>query len=389
MSRPTKVDVLVVGAGPAGSTAALLLSRAGLRVMVVESKRRPGLGTPCSGILGPLAWEALPLRDESWIVGDVRWAEFESPGGVRFRIDGDRRLAVVVDREVMDREISEAAASEGAEILTRTRLVRLTNGRAELKSPSESLVVRYTYLIGADGANSRVRTLLGVRSPGLEVGVNARCRSPNPDGYSVKLRGGSSFSWVQPGPSGRMRGALGPLGSPLLAWALDGDCEVREIRGGLIPRRPLRRLTHKIGTSWALFVGDAAGQVKPLSRGGIFWGVSGAKMAASAVIGHVEGRCKPSVYDAAWWTQFRREVALGLAIRRFLERLSLKQLDRLISLIREREKELSAAFHVDLQGATAVKVLSAQLAIHSTAVSPVAATAAAVTLVKELMGVGI
>ncbi len=386
MSSRLRADVLVVGAGPAGSSAALRLAEVGVDVVVLEAKSRPGLRTACSGILGPLAWEALPIRRREWIMGRVDWARFVSPRGSELSVERGG-LARVVDREVMDRDLARAAEDMGARLMTGTRLIGLSPGLAIARRGGERLEVRFDYLIAADGPSSTVRRLLGLRGPGVEVGVNVRCRGEGMDGYEVRLRGGSSFSWAHPRAGGRMVGALGSVGDPVLEWALShGGCPEGEVRGGLIPRRPLKRLTLRFGGSWVAFVGDSAGQVKPLSRGGIYWGVSAARMAADAILADMEGRGSAGRYQRDWWGKFRREVAFSLAARAYLERLNLEGLERLFRLLKNQESVLERSFHVDLQGEAAAKILSPTLAVRAAMVSPSAAASALARLLAELVG---
>ncbi len=386
MSSRLRTSVLIVGAGPAGSSAAGVLAEAGVDVITLEAKSLPGLKTACSGILGPLAWEVLPIRRQDWVVGRIEWARFISPLGSRLEVEG-RGLARVVDREALNRDLARRAEDAGAVLLTGSKLIGLSPGLAVAKRGGARLEVRFDYLISADGANSTVRGILGLSNPGIELGVNVRCSDGDMDGYEVRLRGGSRFSWIHPGPGGLMAGALGRLGDPVVDWAKShARCPRGEVRGGLIPRRPLRRLVVRFGDSWVVLVGDAAGQVKPLSRGGIYWGVSAARMAAEAILDELDGRGSVMAYQRRWWGKFKREVALSLSARSYLERLSPRGIEKLFQLLKGREEILRESFHVDLQGGAAAKLLSPAVAASLVAISPTAAASAVARLITELVG---
>jgi flavin-dependent dehydrogenase len=96
-------DVVVVGAGPAGSMAAKYAAKAGARVLMIEEHATIGLPVQCAGLISTRAYEGCELSET---IGKhvIRGAHIHAPGGRVLRVDGKRTMAYVVDRGELDRQ---------------------------------------------------------------------------------------------------------------------------------------------------------------------------------------------------------------------------------------------------------------------------------------------
>jgi len=164
-----KVDVLVVGAGPAGSTAARLLAGAGYSVLLAEEHGRVGRPVQCAGLISE---RALRLAGSPDIVRRaVRGASVFGPclRSISFRAAEPR--GYVIDRGALDAHLADRAAAAGAEVRTGTRFDRLlapTNGRAmaKLTGPdARTYSVAARLVVGADGVASAVARAFRLRRP--------------------------------------------------------------------------------------------------------------------------------------------------------------------------------------------------------------------------------
>jgi len=344
-----RTDVLVVGGGIAGSTLASILSSRGFDVTIVE--RRPRVGYPhhCSGILGFDAIRELVTFSEDWVLSEINHATFISPGGLKIGID--KPLAKVVDRSMMDLETWEHALSSGARGMLSTPF-------KGLKSRNEAIVkgdtISFDLIVGADGSLSSVARAFGLRRLETELGLQRRCEGRIGDEYAVRILRGSNFSWIQPWGDCVKVGAIGEFGEIM---EVIGSCKspIGKIEGNLIPRRPRKRF---YGGNFAL-VGDAAGQVKPLSRGGVLFAVRAAKILAEEF--ERGGLSGLSSYGRRWWEINGREVALGMAARRYLEGLSSRDLDNIFLFLRDFEDIIQESFETDRQTSPLSRVPKAKV----------------------------
>ncbi len=317
-------DVVVVGGGPAGATAAHELARAGRSVLLLD---RDGRIKPCGGAVPPQLLEDFDVP-ESLLVNRVDTARIVSPRGRTVDIPVGSGFVGMVDRDGFDEWLRARAAGAGAEReagafvrLERdadgTAVVVYTRGRSR---SGEEARVRARMVVGADGALSavarqevpgadRARHVFAyhevVRSPaGGGAGFGpARC-----DVYYQGALSPDFYAWVFPhgdttsvGTGSMQKGfalrqAVGELRR---ATGLDAVETVRR-EGAPIPLRPLRRWDN--GRDVVL-AGDAAGVVAPASGEGIFYAMTGGRLAAEAA-------------DAALSTGRGRE--LGAARRRFM-----------------------------------------------------------------------
>src|SRR5215471_5732705 len=120
-------DVAIVGAGPAGLTAARALASRGRDVVVLEEHSRIGVPVHCTGVLGAEAFEEFDLPAAS-IVGTAEAATFIGADGSRVSVDAEKARAVIVDRAVFDQSLAAASHRAGAELRAGTRVQRIVPG---------------------------------------------------------------------------------------------------------------------------------------------------------------------------------------------------------------------------------------------------------------------
>ena len=295
-------DVVVVGGGPSGATAAADLASAGRSVLLLD---RAGRIKPCGGAIPPRLIKDFAIPDEL-LVAKVKSARMVSPSDKQVDMPIDGGFVGMVDRDVFDEFLRDRAAASGAVRRTGSfeRLDRDTDGVAVVRyqpkgaaKDAEPEAVRARVVVGADGAKSAVarQNVPGadrihyvfayheiVRSPRGADFDGARCDvyytgKLSPDFYGWVFPHGDTTS-VGTGSARKgfsLRGAVGDLRQV----AGLGAAETVRREGAPIPMRPMKRWDN--GRDVVL-AGDAAGVVAPASGEGIYYAMAGGRFAAEA-----------------------------------------------------------------------------------------------------------
>jgi geranylgeranyl reductase family protein len=374
---PERWDVLVVGAGPAGSTAAYRLAQRGHSVLVVEEHGKVGQPVQCAGLVSRRVLDL--AGSESMVRATVRGASVFGPGlgSVSFRATEPR--AFVIDRAGLDVHLADRAARAGAEYRTSTRFDRLLPGPVDgvrvrlLDGEDAPIEVTARLVIGADGVASAVARAFRLRRP-VEILPAFEAEFPaspgDPDAVEVYL--GRRFApglfgwWIPDGAGGARVGVAAdadgtsarayylrllehlakrfgrPLGSPT-AYLVSG------IPIGTLPKTHGDRV---------LLVGDAAAQVKPLSGGGIFTGMTGAEIAArvadEALRANDLSAAALAEYDRRWTARLGEEFRRAHYLRRVFTRLSDADLDAIVHALGSSESPATIVAFGDIDFPTHV-----------------------------------
>lgn len=302
-------DVVVVGGGPSGATAAHDLAHLGRRVLLLD---RAGRIKPCGGAIPPRLIKDFDIPDHM-IVARVNCARMFSPADEQVDMPINGGYVGMVDREHFDEWLRVRAADAGAERGTGTfkRFVRDEQGITTVyfdirigEGQTIESSVRTRALIGADGALSGVakQCLPGADRLPFVFAYHEIVRAPREsfDGKrcDVYYRGTVSpdfYGWVFPhgdtvsvGTGSARKGfSLRDSVSDLRHSAGLGDVETIRREGAPLPLRPLPRWDD--GKS-VLLAGDAAGVVAPASGEGIYYAMIGGRLAAEAVDEFLETR---------------------------------------------------------------------------------------------------
>ncbi len=354
----TTVDVLVVGAGPAGSTLAYELARRGHAVRVLEEHPRVGYPVQCAGLVSERVLQLAGSR--AMVLGPVHGAAVFSPSlrSIAFRAPDPR--AYVIDRARLDRDLADRAARAGAEFVTGARFDGFGDG------PPGVRVARVSH---ADGGSSEIACRLVVGADGVASAVARAARLPrrieilpafeaeipnspgDPDRVEIYLGNRIApglFGWWIPDTEGGARVGIAARadGTPARTYferlrAQIGRRFGRELAGPVgflvsgIPIGSLDRWT----ADGVLLVGDAAAQVKPLSGGGIFTGMRAAGIAAEVAdaalsAGTLDARSL-SEYDRRFDRELGEEFRRAFYLRRIFTRLTDEDFERLLLALEE------------------------------------------------------
>lgn len=324
-SEATDVDVLVVGLGPGGGTAARQAAAAGLRVLAIDKKRRIGEPVQCAEFV------PLPLRPYTLAAGvltqPVAGMKSFLPSGA---VERSAFPGLMIDRAAFDRALAAAAESEGAQLQTQAHLVDVDAPRSRARIARAGAVreVRYRVLIAADGPHSPTAAALGL--PPLEMVYTRQYTTPLLQTYrdtdvwlSEDFPGG--YGWLFPrgavanvglGADRRlapdMKRPLDRLHARLVAQGIVGERIVART-GGAIPVGGLRAA---LVCGNVLFVGDAAGLTHPITGAGIGAAIASGERAGTAAAAFIGGNVQAfAEFDADVRDQFEFTLARAVARR--------------------------------------------------------------------------
>lgn len=380
----TQTDVVVVGAGPAGSFAALTAAKMGVEVTICEEHKEVGFPSHCPGHIGIKGLDKLELHvPEETIENRISSAAFYSPSGNEFRVNLSSPVTYVINRTMFDKYLAQLAERAGARLMLGTRVEKLLIDNESVAGVSlksgEHLKSRT--VVDAEGCASTLLRQIGLQPFDRSLAVSAVNGEVDPaDGLehdTVEVYLGQKYApglyaWIIPKRDGSAKVGLAtrtgnvkehlklfltshPIASKKIRFS-----DVRNLSYHLIPLGgPIRKTCH----NGFLAVGDVASQVKPTTGGGVIMGLACAKIAGETTAQAVQHRDFTSSFLSCYQKRWKQTIGFDMnamrRIRLMLNRLSDKRLDRIIRLCSQLhvDEKLQGLKDIDFQGKATLQLL--------------------------------
>ena len=335
------VDVIVVGAGPAGNNAALGLATQGYAVSVIDSREVIG-DKLCTGIVGRECAQRFPINPDH-VYRRPRSAQLIAPGTETVRFEVATPQACVINRVAYVASFADRARAAGAQYILGQRVHRVNVDGQGVTVVTGQGSHRARALILSSGFGSPLIRQIGLGSVTDHVtGVQAVVSTGEIDDVEVHLGHDVApgfFSWLVPTlPGQALVGLLARRqAQTYLAGFIQRLCRLGKIKEIVteaacwgIPLRPLKR-THQ---DRVLVVGDAAGQVKPTTGGGIYYSLMASEIAAQVLSEALHeddlSSSRLRQYQTQWKSLLAHELEVGYSARRLYEFLSDHQIGSLV-----------------------------------------------------------
>ena len=326
---PSPYDVITVGSGPAGATAARYAARRGLKVLLVDKRKEIGVPVQCGEYVAhneevraifPTVTELDDLMEVPYRVREIDTPVIRiwSPNGRRYDIPFK---GFTVRRDRMDQGIAAQAVAEGAELMTETTVLRVHGEDVETNHGTFHGKV----VIGSDGPRSTVAKAVGLEWPVSAPAMSATAEgafSDATDMFFGNLAPGG-YAWIIPkagcanvglGTWERFRGNLRELFDKFVAAR---HLEPGKATGGFVPvlGPPPRTVKDNV-----MLVGDAAGMVMATNGGGNNVAMIAGRYAGLTAADHLLDGTPLDEYEARWRTAVGGPLAEGVRIKRFADR---------------------------------------------------------------------
>ncbi len=324
-------EVVVIGAGTAGLIAAKSIAAHGIKVTVYDRKEKLGYPVKASGVISIRGLESLRISYKKAVTNDLYGAIIHT-GRESFTVHAEKPVAHVVDRLILNEICYDECLDAGASV---KKGIGVSSAMLD-KFSKKSIIV------GADGAVSTVAKHFGF--PPIEKYVltfKAEYRTME-DSENVELFFDNNvtpgfFGWIIPKGDGTIEVGVGIdskrgnskhafdsfVRTKYVAEQINGK-EPRNQAASIIPVMLRKKFVDE--EKKVLLVGDAAGQVKASTGGGIVLGGNAAIMVGNAVYEHISHGKQLVEYEKAWRQKFGRDIAMHSMVRNFYSRSSLRSL---------------------------------------------------------------
>ncbi len=322
--------IVIIGAGPVGCYTAQVLKACGSQPLLIEEHTEVGRPVHCTGLVGNKVFtekRRFSISPSS-ILNIINGAiiHYDNQSFVLKR----NNVAYVIDRERFDKELSK-----DLNILYNNKFLGLEKTKSGYIIETDKDELFADVVIGADGANSITRRILNPDTNHIRYykGVQLRMKTKprHKDLVEVYLKE-SSFFWLVPERDDIVRigticeNPYNELQNFLQESKIKG--EILEKFGGLV----CIGICSNTVRENIVIVGDAACQLKPLSYGGVYFGLRAADILARCI---KEDRIQD--YDALWKTKLASEIRMGLKIKEVYNRLDKEELGKLFRLLKNQK----------------------------------------------------
>lgn len=358
-----KYDVIVVGAGPAGSTTAKLLSEKGFKTLLLDKETFPR-DKPCGGGLPLRVLQRFPYVKNDRVIEAYSSSGTVFSPSLQYRIEINRKKPIIATilREKFDFELVKFAQEAGAVFRDGSPVsaIRITKDNAQV-AVNNGAGFDAEIIVGADGANSVIAKNTGLRKKGTGKGVcilqEFEVDEKIMDDYFTKSRhcfvhsrfkSGAGYGWVFPKKQ-HLNIGFGVIQdfitlekkTNLFEWyheyfkllndkdLIPQHLKQTSIKGGSLLTHPLE----KTYGNRLLLVGDAAGFINPLSGEGIYYAMASGQIAADVIANALEKKQITqdflAQYQTRWQNDFGKDIDLILKV---IKRSSVEHTEKIIKI---------------------------------------------------------
>ena len=335
-------DVLIAGGSVAGLTTARECSSNGNSTIVIEEDHEIGTPEHCGGMVSLSGLQKLGLMlDSNNFLNAVPMAKIRSTSA-SFEVSAVKQNVIVVDRRGLDKQIAKQAEDAGAQIRTRCTFKSIAKKESKYTIKTSDGEIECKYFVDAKGLGS----LKDASQNGILASAQFEVYAKWIEGKTVEIFFDSDkypgfFMWII--PMGDGRGKIGVAGK-----GINTSVALHEfIRSKGEKYSIIRKIFAPIWIGGprsqfvfdrTLIVGDAAGQTKPTTAGGIFSCGMGGVLAGQAISNAIEKNDDSLLYEyeKSWKSMFQKEFQSMLLARKVLERLDNKAIDDIFSSLSKK-----------------------------------------------------
>jgi len=322
-------DIVIIGAGPAGSSAAQAAAQRGAKVLLVEQRQRIGVPVQCAEFVPQWISRYAPFSS-TCVLQTIETMVTHFPDGTSYEM---KSPGYMLDRSLFDKELAASAILSGAKISIQTKAVALSPEGLVVERGSKKEMIQAKVFIGADGVHSCIARCVGQPFLKTIVALQYEVVIPEPQNhvdvfFHKDYEGG--YAWFFPkGRTANVGMGVIPQKTTLLLELMDHflDYLVESKRlpvvevvvktGGSIPcEKPRKTVFENI-----LLVGDAAGHAHPITGAGILNAVIGGEIAGRVAVESIDRGDLRHLknYETEWQEILGKPLSYGALKRKFLE----------------------------------------------------------------------
>ncbi|MBT9150692.1 MAG: hypothetical protein DDT40_00869 [candidate division WS2 bacterium] len=343
-------DVLIIGGGIAGSYLAFKLSSLGLKVLLLEQKKNTNGKECCTGLISYECLKLCPF-DDSLVIRKFNRATLYSPSKKKLIFQRDNTQALVIDRPKFDLFLINLAIEKGAHFYSGNKAedIEVNDHKVMLRVDYNKHFLNFEAKVGiiANGYNSKITEKLGLGYiSNIVLGAQTEVESLNHEEVEIFFGRNIApgfFGWLVPTRPNQAKVGVLTRNNPKiylenLLSMLTKMGKVKNTKekchtGGI----PLTTLTQSYSNR-ILVVGDAAGQVKPTTGGGIFYSLICSDIAMETLKGAFEVNnfsCQYlSQYEKKWKETLGQEIKIGYLARKIFESFNDQMIDLAFELVK-------------------------------------------------------